>query len=320
LVVCFVAPTDASWRETVELPVKTANGEKTVSLTPSLWLSDLRSKPWIPEEENGEVVHHPATTALVADLLDPSWLQGNPSGAELLVRHFGLDALDVRLLAAASDEEARQRLRDSLARIVEVVGGNSQFIEELAVKAHARQRNVNLMRKLGLAVQQGVLEALEAKGLKVDPDDYGYDFLVAVDGDDPEDISSRFQVAEYKVEVKTTTTGEPRLTPLQASTCAAEPDAFVLCVVDLRGYPTDIHDVEWTASAVSPLCRLVPGTHIPIGATLSFVEDAEASDIPVRNASALRYAVEADIWESGLEFDEWVQATFAGDWKDAGET
>jgi hypothetical protein len=313
LVVCFVAPTDTSWRETVELTAKKADGEKTLSLTPSLWLSDLRSKPWIPVEEDGEVVHHPATTALVRDLLDPSWLQGNPHGADLLVQHFGLDALDVRLLAAASDDETRQQLRNSLARMVEAAGGNSQIIEELVVKAQQRQQDVNLMRKLGLAVQQCVQDALEQRGLHVDPDDYGYDFAVSVNDDDPEELSSQFHIAQYKVEVKTTTTGEPRLTPLQAKTCASDPETFVLCVVDLRDYPTDIHAVEWTASTVSPLCRLLPGTEIPIGETLSFVENAEGSDVPIRNVSALRYAVEPEIWEAGSDFDEWVETAFADD-------
>ena len=59
------------------------------------------------------------------------------------------------------------------------------------------------MRKLEFAVQQCVLEALEERGLKVDPDDYGYDFLVTVNDDDPEELSSQFQIAQYKVEVKT---------------------------------------------------------------------------------------------------------------------
>jgi hypothetical protein len=314
LVVCFVASADTSWRTTVELPVKTPDGEKTISLTPSLWLSDLRSKPWIPIEEDGDVVHHPASSALVRELLDPSWLQGNPDGAELLVQHFGLDALDVRLLAAASDEDTRQKLRNSLARIIEVVGRNSQMIEELAVKAQQRQRDVNLMRELGLAVQQCVQEALEKHALHVDPDDHGYDFLVTpvqVAEDDPEELSSHFEVAKYKVEVKTTTTGEPRLTPLQALTCANEPDTFVLCVVDLRNFPDDVHQVAWTADNVSPLCRLLAGAHIPIGETLSFVKDAEGSDVPIRNVTSLRYAVRPDIWEAGMDLAGWIETAFA---------
>jgi hypothetical protein len=90
----------------------------------------------------------------------------------------------------------------------------------------------------------------------------------------------------------------------------------VLCVVDLRDYPTDIHAVEWTASTVSPLCRLLPGTEIPIGETLSFVENAEGSDVPIRNVSALRYAVDADIWEAGSDFGEWVETAFADELED----
>jgi hypothetical protein len=309
-VICFVAQADRSWRTVAQLPVKTPDGDKIVSLTPSLWLSDLRSKPWIPVEENGDVVHHAATSAFVRGLLDPLWLQGNPDGAELLVQHFGLDALDVRLLAATTDEETRQKLRDSLARIIEVVGSNSQVIEELAVKAQQRQRDVNLMRKLGLEVQKYVQKALEARNLHIDPDDYGYDFLVTVNEDDPDDLSWQFQVAEYMVEVKTTTTGEPRLTPLQAATCAKEPNKFVLCVVDLRNFQGDVHDAEWTADIVSEFCRLLPGTAIPTGKTLSFVEGAEESDVPIRNVSALRYAVRADIWEAGLDLDEWVETAF----------
>lgn len=309
LVVCFVAGADNSWRETVEMPVRTAEGQKNIHLTPSLWLSDLRSKPWISVEEGDEVVHHPATTALVRDLLNPAWLQGNPHGAELLVRHFGLDALDVHLLAAAADEKTRQQLRDSLARIVEVAGGDVQLIDELATKAHQRQQNVNLMRKLGLAVQQGVLEALEARNLQVQHDDHGYDFLVS-SNDDPEDISLQFRIGQYKVEVKTTTTGEPRLTPLQASTCAAEPQTFVLCVVDLRAYPSNVHEVEWTAELVSPLCRLLSGSAIPIAQTLGFVEVAEESDVPIRNVCSLRYAVTSDLWGAGLSFDDWVDTEF----------
>jgi hypothetical protein len=298
------------------MAVKTKEGEKTVALTPSLWLSDMRSKSWIPVDEDGSIVHYPATAALVRDLLDAEWLQGNPDGGRLLVRHFGLDALDVGLLAATSDEETRQKLRDSLAKIIAVVGANSQVIEELAVKAQQHQRDVNLMRKLGLAVQQCVQDALEQRGLQVDHDDYGYDFLVTVNDGDPDELSSQFQIAQYKVEVKTTTTGEPRLTPLQAKTCASEPDTFVLCVVDLRDYPTDIHAVEWTASTVSSLCRLLPGTAIPIAETLSFVENAEGSDIPIRNVSALRYAVEANIWEAGIDFDTWVETAFADELED----
>jgi hypothetical protein len=219
----------------------------------------------------------------------------------------------VRLLAAASTDEERQKLRNSLARIVEAVGGNSEVIEEIVFQAQQRQRDVNRMRKLGLAVQECVKAAMERRGLKAGDVDHGYDFYVTpveVTEEGPEELSSHFEVAGYKVEVKTTTTGEPRLTPLQAATSAAEPDAFVLCVVDLRNYAGDVHQVDWTSEDVSSLCKLVPGEALPISNTISLVQSAEGSDVPIRNTTALRYAVGPELWETGLDFDEWVEIAF----------
>jgi hypothetical protein len=313
LVVSYVAGADPSWRAPVMLTVRTPAGEKPVSLTPTLWLSDVRTKPWIPVEDEADVIHHPASAELVRNLLDPKWLEDNSSGADLLVRHFGIDALDVRLLAAASDDETRQRLRDSLARIVEAVGNNSEVIEELAVKAQQRRRDVERMRRLGLAVQESVKAAMRARDLDVEDIDHGYDFYVTpveVREDDPDDLSSHFEVGGYKVEVKTTTTGEPRLTPLQAATAAGEPDVFVLCVVDLRDFEGDVHQVDWAVEDVSGCCKFTFGRDIPTGETLSFIHNAERSDVPIRNTTALRYAVPSDLWDEGLGIDEWVQTAF----------
>jgi hypothetical protein len=36
-------------------------------------------------------------------------------------------------------------------------------------------------------------------------------------------------------------------------------------------------------------------------------------DVPIRNAGSLRYAVRAEFWESGFDFDEWVEEAFASD-------
>jgi hypothetical protein len=232
---------------------------------------------------------------------------------DLLVAHFGLDSLEVRLLAATSDEGERQRLRDNLARIVEAAGGDSQVIQDIAMQAERRQRNVNQMRKLGLAVQECVKVAMERHGLVVRDVDHGYDFWVTpveVRDDDPEELSSYFEVAGYKVEVKTTKTGEARLTPLQAATSAGEPDVFVLCVVDLRCVTDDVHEVDWNSQEVSPLCTLVSGRDLPIKDTVRLVERAEGSDVPIRNATGLRYAVRPQLWESGLALDAWVEAAF----------
>ncbi len=310
----YVAPADNSWRSTVSVSVRTPAGERDMFVTPSLWLSDLRSKPWIPVEDEEEVTHHPPNPELIRELTDSAWLEGNPDGAELLVRHFGMDALEARLLAAASDEAARQRLRDGLAKIIEVAGDNPQMLEDLAAQAARRRQVVDRMRRLGLAVQERVKLALQLHGLSVQDVDHGYDLLVTavrVREGDVDDVSAYFEVGEYKVEVKATTTGEARLTPLQAATSAAEPERFVLCVVDLRSFKPDVDAVDWSTENISPLCYLVAGATLPVDDTLTMVRTAEVSEVPARNTAALRYAIRQDLWAGGLHLDAWVETTFA---------
>ena len=169
------------------------------------------------------------------------------------------------------------------------------------------------MRNLGLAVQERVKAALVEFGLTVEDVDRGYDFLVtavSVREEDPDELSACFEVGEYKVEVKTTTADEVRLTPLQATTAVADPKSFVLCVVDLRSFEGDVHQVDWTGVDIADRCRLVTGQDLPIDETLALVHDAEGSDVPIRYATALRYAVCADLWEDGLGLEQWVQDTF----------
>jgi hypothetical protein len=316
LVVCYVAPEDESWRSTVEMSVRTPDGNKPVQLTPSLWLADLRSKPWIPVEEEDDLTHHVPNPELLRELIDPRWLEGNRDGADLLVRHFDMDALDVRLLAAAGDDEARQRLRDGLARIVEITGDDPQAIEDLAAKAEQRLRDVSRMRNLGLAVQACVKAELQGLNLVVEDVDRGYDFLVTAVGirdEDPDELAACFNVGEHKVEVKTTTVDEVRLTPLQARTAVNEPGAFVLCVVDLRDFEGDVHQVDWTGADITDRCRFVAGQDLPIDETLALVQDAEGSEVPIRNATALRYAIGSDMWNDSLGLEEWVQKAFGPD-------
>jgi hypothetical protein len=315
-VVCFVAPTDQSWRSPVDATVQAPEGERSVSLIPSLWLSDVRSKPWIPVEEDDDVTHHAPNAELIRDLIDPAWLVGNPDGVDLLVDRFDMDALDVRLLAAASDEESRQRLRDGLARVIDAAGADPAVLEYLERTAEERKRDIARMRSLGLAVQAAVKSALEKRHLKVDVVDWGYDFLVTevtVEEDETGDPAAVFGVGRFKVEVKATSAGEARLTPLQAVTAVDDRDAFVLCVVDLRGVDNALDRSDWKPEDVEGLCRFVAGSALPIGETLSHVRQAEGSAVPIRNTTSLRYGVPSALWVSARGLDEWVKDAFRSD-------
>ena len=317
LVVCYVARADDTWRTHRAVSLRTPDGELVADVTPSLWLVDLLTKQWIPVEENDETTHHPPNRELVRDLLDPLWLVNNPDGVDLLVQHFGMDALEVRLIGAAPAEEERQALRDGLARIVEIVGGEREAIEQLAATAGRKQREVNRMRAIGLAVQKATRRVLESKELDVEEVDRGYDYKVTpievVGGDDPEDSTVRFSVDEYLVEIKTTTTVEVRLTPLQAETAATLPERFVLCVVDLRDFDGDIDTTDWDTCDVSDWLRFVPGGELAVAATLQLVNSAGQEEIPLRNAHSLRYAVRADLWADGMTLEGWLASIRGSD-------
>lgn len=313
LVVCHLSEADPSWRGEATLPVKVVAGSIEARVTPSLWLADLLSKPWIAVEDEDSVTHHIPNPELLRDLLDPAWLIENPAGVELLIRHFEMDALDVRLLAAAVDDEARQEVRDELARIVDFTRADPGAIQRLADSAEARERDISRMRSLGLAVQGSVKGALERAGVSVEEIDLGYDYLVSdvrVNEGDESDVSASLDVGEYKLEVKATTTAEAKLTPLQASTASNEPAAFVLCVVDLRDFPGDVHEVEWTPSEVEPRCKLLSGEDLTVEATVRLVEDAETSEVALRNTASLRYAVPAEAWADGIGLEQWVDKAF----------
>jgi hypothetical protein len=75
LVVCYVGSADKSWYSMVEMMVRTSRGEKPVQLTPSLWLANLRSKPWIPVEDEQNITHHVPNPELLRELIDASWLE-----------------------------------------------------------------------------------------------------------------------------------------------------------------------------------------------------------------------------------------------------
>jgi hypothetical protein len=246
-------------------------------------------------------------------LLDPTWLQDNGDAIRLLSEWFGFDGLELRLLGIVQDEKDRQELRNSLAELVDSGGANPQFYRDLADEAvvrEQRKRDVDRCRRLGFAVQEAVAVPLRRRGLEVTLVDRGFDYEVDLQSDDVyHDAGSAFELGPYLVEVKATTTGQARLTPKQAATCAGERGRYVLCVVDLRQTDdVDAADPEryWTADRVENLAKLVPEIGDQVGETYGWIELATNLEVSIRNERALRYEVAPEIWESGLTIDDWV--------------
>ena len=314
LVLYYAARRDSGWKERRDVTGRKAGEDISVSIGGALWLADLKVRAWVPVPgEDGKPQKVVATAATLKELLDPKWLRDNDDAIRLLSEGFDFDQLELRLLGIAESDQDRQELRDSLAGLLETGGANPDFYTKLATDIQARQEkelNVKRCRKLGLGVQKAIGTALEREGLDVTLVDKGFDFKVELRNSDViEDVGIRFEVGSYLVEVKATTTGQARLTPLQAGTAGQEPGRYVLCVVDLRQVPeVDLAREEWTAEYVDPLAYLVSDIGSRAGKTYNWVDEAISFDVGIRNESALRYEVPPRIWESGMSIGDWVKA------------
>jgi hypothetical protein len=313
LVLCHVAPHDPEWKIERLVTGRRSREEVDVPVRGALWLADLRFRAWVPVPgEEGRPAKTVATAATLKHLLDPSWLVNNDAAIQLLSECFEFDELELRLLGIAPDDDDRRMVRNGLARLVELGGADPQIYSALVAEMETRQqrgRDVDRCKRLGLAVQEAIRMALEARGLRLKFVDRGFDYEVAPGtGEIVEDGATRLEVGPYLLEIKATTTGAARLTPLQARTAAIELARYVLCVVDLRGLKEEELGAEWTAVRVTSLARIVPEIGGQAEETHRLVEVARTNLVGIRNDSALRYEVPAAVWESGLSIDTWVGA------------
>jgi hypothetical protein len=211
-----------------------------------------------------------------------------------------------------TDPEKLPELRRSLADLIETGGSDPKFYTSLVEGLQAQKKrgqNVERCRKLGIAVQEAIKAAMETYKLKLTLVDRGFDYEVALSNDgEIEDVAVQFLIGTYLLEVKATTTGKARLTPLQANTASNKANQFVLCVVDLRNLSDDELDSDWTASRVEPLAKIVPGIGTKIEGTFSLVEIAKTKPVAIRNELALRYEVPSPEWDNGMAISEWVKS------------
>ena len=316
LVLRHVAPHDRRWQKQQSVTGRKSGRLIDVPVAGALWLADLKIRPWVPiAGEDGKPTPMPANAVTLHELLDPAWLENNDKAIRLLSEWFGFDHLDLQLRGIEPDREKRDQLRNGLARLVEVGGANPDFYSSLAEEVMARERQsraIEHFKRMGGGVQEAIKSAMETYKLGLDLVDRGFDYTVSGPTDSMlDDRSQRFAVGPYLLEIKATTTGQARLTPLQAETASKEPNVYVLCVVDLRSFGDKALDREWSASTVEPLAKIVPDIGSRVKGTYTLVEDAKSRSIGVRNESALRYEVPSSVWEAGISIAKWV-STISG--------
>ena len=330
-VINVAAKEDPEWHNTQTTKHTTRDGEELEFQTyNSMWPFELKVRPWLPvfNEEEKIVGQTRANQASLDPLLCDDWLQDNPAGISLLHRAFGFSQLTLTLKNLETDIEGDlvQLLQDpdlvrsaaanldvvkatvsnpAIARILsEAEAGEIQEIQaELDKKKHqieVGERNNNF----GHAVQEAVKKAVEAlnPSLKLKLVDSGYDYEVFPDG-----ASFTFEVGNYFLEVKATTTRDVRLTPKQAKTAWQKPDRFVLCVVDLYGQK--IKEV-WEPEDVVPWAKIVTqigGEFEDIHKGVASYSDT-ANPVHLRNEEALRYGVSMDLWSHGVSIEKWARS------------
>jgi hypothetical protein len=315
LTLTHIAVNDSSWRSLREIPARQDHAETTINVFPALWLADLKSKAWVPVrgEKDGKQVVQPvvADAGNLMPLLDPAWLSGNDAAIELLSRFFGFSPLELRLLSTVASKVDRNQVETELAKIVQALGGDpykySQLVTALASQQE-RDAQKEKNRRFGLAVQQIVEHCLDNRGLHLDFIDCGYDYDVFLEAPAIDAGTHHFQLANYLLEVKATTTGEVRMTPAQTQKACDDMDRFILCVVDLRGFTPDRVTSDWTPKDVEPRARVVVQIGLLANKSHSLVEQAKGCEIGIRNDSALRYGAPVKVWEGGLSLADWVDS------------
>lgn len=311
IALAYVARADTGWQEPKPVTGRRNKQDVSLTVTPALWIADLRTKAWVPAKGELGIEYVLADSGNIRNLLDHNWIKDNDSAIKLLTTFFGFDELPLRLRATAPTEEARKELESGLAKLVQIVGPNAKdyaVIADVIEIKKQRDKEKERNRKFGLAVQAAIEAYLSSQNLHLDFVDNGYDYNVYVDDLPPIDAGTHhLKLADYLLEVKATTTGEVRLTPAQAQTASDNPAHFILCVVDLRGITNDQIEAEWTAADVEPRTKIVTSIGPLASQPRGLVVQAKQCQVGLRNDAALRYGVSPGIWYPGTPISQWVQ-------------
>ena len=325
---------DQSWREIKEVSGNRSGNPVKLSVHGATWPFELKVRSWVPvATEKGEPVALPADEANLWNLLDSAWLQNNPHAIDLLHSVFGFR--QITLMTKNLEPEVESNLikllqdptlvKSAVANldVVKVIVENPEAvrliseadpeeIQEIREELEKRNRQAEIRehnRSFGHAVQAMLAKVIKLQGLDLHLVDRGYDYEVLPGQADSslDDALFSFEVGSYFLEVKTTTTGDVRLTPLQAQTASDYSDRFVLCVIDLRGQ--EIPE-SWELAEVKQSAKIVTNIGNDIFKVYKGVDKLASVGNPVRlhNEQQLRYGVSKELWENGISIEKWVKS------------
>lgn len=270
-VLTVAAKEDSSWRSTKEVTGHSSGERISLSLRGATWPFELKVRSWVPVQipEEDRFQPTPANESNLRGILDNAWLQNNPVALELLSQVFGfrritltIDSLDpaieddvVKLLqntewlkSVVSNPEAVQFASeldsseiplDMIRTIVQDVQSDQDLIP-LIEKRREEKRRVNENQNLGTLVEQLVAANLKEAGFSVRNTGIGSDFEIAAELGHAANLELTGEGQSWLVEVKATRDQRVRMTDTQARNAVKEGDRFLLCVVPIESWSSDL--------------------------------------------------------------------------------
>lgn len=324
----FVIPNDPNALEEVDVNCECLAEHKIYR---AAWLVPLSRRKWVPLDTDGRraaPVSAEALAGLLADSPDVVELLSSETG-ERLMRALSVSRADFALRVMASDEETRVALIHSVQELKEAAAGDVDRVLELAseIREHpeiiesiedqkARRARIQRNQDIGRIVEDLLRQELRDRGLEVRRTGRGSDFEVGqveTESDHVEDgVQVWFEVMDgdattFFIEVKSTTTDQVKMTPIQAEEACRLGDRFALCVVPVESDgPTD--------QTIRKQLRVVFG----VGASLRYAfQDytfwQEAAEDVLRHRGAIemvvvggqvRFGIGRSIWGDALTFEE----------------
>jgi hypothetical protein len=336
----YLVQRDESCLKTVEIETRVPGIRTVQKLTiyPCLWLSQVKRACWVLSLDRQET-EEPSKANLIVYLreIEPTILMDSKIQT-FLEKHFQISQLDLAILALTRDKkEVAESLTRTLIEILKAGIDVESALTELQGILHRqidKERVSARNRNLGRLVERIVMKAFEKLRLdelhrvRVEPHWVSYDFAAYVEGKALEEtdaghldfsctsLSSGELLASFEVEVKATTVDRVRMTRTQAEESALHKDRYLLCVLDLEGFPIEEsinrelkeEDIDTLADKLGSLIYLsYIGEYLaPI---IKALTELSVSAQPISIHLNPIFIIPDSIWkEKGIILDSWARS------------
>ena len=289
------------------------------------WLIPMWENQWVPLGNKKQSLANAEAIVQLFESREDQLRRLTTGNGRLLLEALKISLADLSLRAVAKDEDTRIVLMEALRDIVQATGNDVGKVQVVAkeilesphliddiTRRRERREKIQQNHSVGTKVEKLLKELLEEFDFKVERTGIGSDYEVEQDYVEEGHevlLTIRTPSSSILVEIKSTLGDQARMTVPQAQTADGNKDRFALCVVRLSS-----RDI--TLEAVRQGCRFITDIGHRIGPALAnyrqyqttrTVVCSQPGDVElVMTESEVRFAVSADLWDSGMKLDDAV--------------